>query len=163
MARDQALKLGGALLLFAFAAWMAWRYFAAAGGPTEQAFFYDLSERKLFVGPRTAVPPIRGLNGPEEDAVRAVVISTNGRAADKSARRIAYLEKYSAELKREMEAAQKAGGSPAMGRGLAQAHRFVRRADGSEWHPLTSPEAERIVSEWLTLGPGGGPAVICTP
>ncbi len=163
MDRDQATKLVGAVVLLGLAGWMTWRYFATGDGISDKAYFYDLSERKLFVGPRDAVPPILGLNDSAEDGMRAVVISTNGVAHDKAARRVAYLERYSPELKREMEAAQASGKSPGMGRSQAQENRFVRRLDGNQWYPMTSPEAERIVSEWLTLGPNGGPAVICVP
>jgi hypothetical protein len=163
MERGPTFKLVGALILLGVAGWMIWRFLADDGGVSGKAYFYDLSERRLFTGPRDAVPPIKGVNDAEADAVRAVVISTNGVATDRSARRIAYLEKYSPDLKREMEAAQASGTSPQMGRALAQAHRFVRRVDDPQWHPLTSEEAERIVNEWLTAGPDGGPAVICTP
>lgn len=162
-ARSQLLKLVLAVALLALAgvAWLRWGGFG--GGDPDRAWFYDLSEGRLFTAPRSAIPPIRGLNDAQEDAVRAVVISTNGNPRDRSARTIAYLETYSRELKQQMEAARAAGESPAMGRGPAQAHRFVRRAHDRQWYPLTSPEAERIVSEWLTAGPNGGPAVICPP
>lgn len=162
-ARSQALKLALAVVLLALAgvAWFRWG--GLDGGGTDGAWFYDLSEGRLFTAPRSAIPPIRGLNDEQEDAVRAVVISTNGNPRDRAARTIAYLETYSPELKRQMEAARAAGESPPMGRGLAQAHRLVRRLHDRQWYPLTSPEAERIVSEWLTAGPNGGPAVICPP
>ncbi len=157
------MKLAGALALLVAAGWLMWRFFADDGGVSTKTYFYDLSERRLFAGPRDAIPPIKGLNDAAEDAVRAVVISTNGNPGDKAARKIAYLEKYSPQLKREMEAARASGASPSMGRAMAQAHRFVRRLDDPQWYPMTTDEAERIVNEWLTAGPGGGPAVICTP
>lgn len=163
MERGQFIKLLGAVALLACAAWMGWRFLADDSGISGKAYFYDLSEQRLFVGPRDAIPPIKGLNDSVADAVRAVVIATNGVASDQAARRIAYLEKYSPELKREMEAAQASGTSPTMGRGLAQAHRFVRRLDKPQWYSMTTEEAGQIVNEWLTAGPGGGPAVICTP
>jgi hypothetical protein len=163
MNRSARLKLAAALLLLALAAGLFVRFLRRDDGVSDRAFFYDSSARRLFTGPRTAVPPIRGVDGDQADAVRAVVISTNGNPRDVAARTIAYLETYSPELKQQMEAAQASGESPSMGRGLAQAHRFVHRPGESSWHALTSPEAERIVSEWLTAGPDGGPAVICTP
>jgi len=161
--RLQWLKLTTALGLLALAAIMVARFVRSVPGSSDLTFFYDESEGRLFTAPRTAVPPIRGLNDDQPDAVRAVVISTNGNPRDRRARTIAYLERYSPELKRQMEAAQATGASPEMGRELAQAHRFVRRLQDSRWYPLTSPMAERIVSEWLTAGPNGQPAVICTP
>lgn len=157
------LKLGLALALLGVAAALAARSLLRNPGARDVVFFYDPSAKQLFTAPRTAVPPIRGLDDDRADAVRAVVISTNGDPRDKRARIIAYLETYSPELKAQMEAAQAGGGSPEMGRGQAQAHRFVRRPDDPQWHPLTSPEAEQIVSGWLTAGPEGGPAAICTP
>ncbi len=159
----QGTKLVAALALLAVAAGLTLSFWRRGGTGSDQAFFYDLSEGRLFTAPRTAIPPIRGLNDDEADAVRAVVISTNGNPRDKRARTIAYLERYSPELKRQMEAAQATGTPPLMGREQAQAHRFVRRLQDTRWYPLTSPEAERIVSEWLTAGPNGQPAVICTP
>ena len=99
----------------------------------------------------------------KEDAVRAVVISTNGHPEDKSSWTIAYLEMYSPELKRQMEQAQATGDSPLMGRGLAQSHRFVRRLTDSQWSPLNSPEGERIVTEWARPGRNGVTPVVCAP
>ena len=163
MNRSARLKFAAALLLLALAAGLFFRFLRQDDGLSDRAFFYDASARRLFTGPRTAVPPIRGVDGDQADAVRAVVISTNGNPRDVAARTIAYLETYSPQLKQQMEAAQASGEAPSMGRGPAQAHRFVRRPGEPAWHPLTSPEAERIVSEWLTAGPDGGPAVICTP
>jgi hypothetical protein len=109
------------------------------------------------------VPPIKGINDAQEDAVRAVVISTNGNPRNRSSWKISYFEMYSPELKRQMEAAQASGTSPAMGGRMAQAHRFVRRPSDTQWFPLNSIQGEQIVSEWLGAGPGGGPAVVCTP
>jgi hypothetical protein len=163
MNRHRNLKLAALLLLLLLAAVAFGRFARQYHGGSDLAFFYDQSEQRLFTGPRTAIPPIRGLNDAEPDAVRAVVISTNGNPQDRKARVIAYLEQYSPELKRQMEAAQATGEAPPMGRGMAQAHRFVRRPHESRWHPLNSEAGERIVNEWMTAGPGGQPAAICTP
>jgi hypothetical protein len=150
-------------LLLGVAVWLGWRAWHQGGSRGEGAFFYDLSAGKLFVGPRQAVPPIRGVDSEEEDAVRAVVISTNGNAADRRARTVAYLEKYSPEVKRLLEAAQVSGEPPPWGRGEVQAQRWVRRFSDDAWFSLSTPEGEQIVSAWLTAGPEGGPAVICSP
>ena len=163
MDKSDLAKLAAALILFGVAGYSAFGWLRQDSGVSEKVFFYDLSEGKLFAGPRTAVPPIKGLNNAVRDAVRAVVISTNGNRADRSSWKIAYLEMYSPELKSQIEAAQAAGTSPAMGGRLAQAHRFVRRLADPRWFSLSSPEGELIVNEWLTAGPGGGPAVVCTP
>jgi hypothetical protein len=156
-------KSAVALLLLGLAATFFYRFARQSASAPKSAYFYDPSERRLFLASRTAIPPIRGLDDDQADAVRAVVIATNGNPRDKRDRTIAYLERYSPELKSQMEAAQATGGSPPMGRDQAQAHRFVRRVDETQWHSLASPEGERIVSAWLTAGPDGGPAAICTP
>ena len=163
MNASNAIKLGLAVLSLAVAGFLAVRFVRQSGGASEKAFFYDLSEQKLFSAARGAVPPIRGLNDDKEDAVRAMVISTNGNPRDRKSWKISYLEMCSPELKREFEAAQASGSNPQISRGAAQNHRLVRRLTDTQWHALTSAEAERIVSEWLTAGPDGGPAVVCTP
>ena len=160
---SERIKAVAAIVLLAVAGIMLVRYLTRKPVISEEAFFYDLSERKLFAAARTSVPPIRGLNNPEEDAVRAVVISTNGDASDRRSWTVAYLEKYSPELKQQMQQAQQTGSSPAMGRELSLQHRFVRRLQDGHWFPMSSPEAERIVSEWAVPGPNGITPVVCTP
>lgn len=133
------------------------------GDRSRGVFFYDLSAKRLFVAPEGSVPPIRGVDGPEEDAYRAVVVSTSGNSADKGSWRVAYLERYSPELKQQIEAAQAGGPPPALGRGSSANHRWVRRTNDLEWVTLGSEEGERIVAEWTTAGTGGAVPVICTP
>src|SRR5437773_12217107 len=102
MNRSNVFKLVLAVALLGGASFLFARFFRQGDGVSEQTFFYDLSEKKLFAASRESLPPIRGLNGNEEDAVRAVVISTNGNSKDKAGRRIAYLEKYAPELKQHL-------------------------------------------------------------
>jgi hypothetical protein len=156
-------KLSLAVVLLAAAGALLWRFSLRTASGTGRAFFYDLSLKKLFAAPRTAIPPIQGLDDPEPDAVRAVVVSTTGHPENKSSWKIAYLEVYSPVLKRQMEAAQAAGTSPAMGRAEAQHHRFVRRLADTAWSPISSPEAERILTEWTVPGTNGITPVVCTP
>ncbi|MHB1306669.1 MAG: hypothetical protein ACYDC1_01195 [Limisphaerales bacterium] len=153
--------LTGALLVAA--AFLVVRQAREFAAPADRVFFYDLSAEKLFPAPRASIPPIRGVDGREEDAMRAVVVSTNGRPAEKSSWQVAYLERFSPELKRQMEEARTTGEPPPMGRTLAQAHRFVRRVADTNWHLMGTPEAEAIVNEWMTAGPGGGPATVFNP
>ena len=150
-------------LMLALAAWFFIRHFAANRDATPKAFFFDLSEKKLFVGPSDAIPPIRGINDVKEDGVKAMVISTNGDGSDKSARKIAYLEMFAPELKAQLEDARARGGSPAMSRAQAQQFRLVRRPEDAEWMPLSSRAGQKIINEWLTAGPDGGAAVVCAP
>ena len=132
------------------------------------AYFYDLSERKLFVAAQSAVPPIRGLNDDQADAMRAVVIAASGKSGDKSTHKIAYLEKYSSDFKQDIQAARKAEAEGKemvrrIGRSEAQSHTFVRRLTDSAWYPLSSPEGEKIVSEWNVAGPDGNFPEVCVP
>jgi hypothetical protein len=152
-----------AILMLAVAGFFFLRFLREDSGVSEKAFFYDLGEQKLFTAPRTAVPPIKGIKGAEAAAVRAVVISTTGDPKDKSSWKVAYLEKYSPELKKQMETAQATGNSPQMGRAEAQAHRFVRRAADSQWFPMDSPQGEAIVNDGATPGSNGVTPVVCAP
>ncbi len=163
MTKTDFSKLAVGVILLGLAAILALRFFRQDTGISEKALFYDLSEQKLFTGPRNKVPPIRGIHGAEEDAVRAVVFSTNGNAADKRSWKIAYLEKYSAEAKRQLERAQAGGLPPELSRTEILAHRFVKRLSDAQWFSMRTPEAELIVSEWAVPGPGGVTPVVCTP
>ena len=77
-------------------------------GPSERValeYFYDESEQKLFTAPAGSIPPIKGINDDQLDGVRAIVIAPKGKRGDESAHRIAYLEKWSPQLKQHLEAA----------------------------------------------------------
>jgi len=142
-------------------------FFQRQREPRELAYYYDLSERKLFVADRALLPPTRGINDDEPDGMRAMVISTNGNPQDKSSHRIAYLETYTPELKQQLEA-MRAGkeadaGGPRLTRGTAQSFTLVRRLSEAAWHPVNTPEGERIMTEWLAAGPDGKMPVACTP
>ena len=163
MTRQNLIKLVGAVLGIAVAAFFLVRYFTNNSGLSDKAYFYDLSEKKLFTGPRSAIPPIRGINDDEEDGVGALVISTSGDPADKKSRKIAYLEKYSTELKRDLEQAQKTGKAAQIGRSVAQGLRFVRSESDTAWHSLATEEGNRIVTSWATPGANGITPVICNP
>lgn len=158
-----AVRTIGVMVVLALAAVLTWRAMRAGGPPGEKGFFYDVSAGKIFVGPRTAAPPIRGVDGPDEDGYRAVVISPTGRPGDRASWTVAYLEKFSPELKAKTEAAQASGEALAMGRMEAQAHRWVRRVTDTEWFRMDSPEGEAILSGWARPGPEGVTPVLCTP
>lgn len=153
-----------ALAGFAATAAVYWLIRSIAGGSHgNDTFFFDVSAGRLFTAPGGSVPPIRGVDGPEEDAFRAVVVSVSGNPADKASWRVAYLERYSPELKQQIEASQAGGPPSAMGRGGASAHRWVRRTNEVEWVSLGSEAGERIVSEWMAAGVNGATPAICTP
>ncbi len=162
MKRSNALKLALAVGLLGGAIFMFTRFLRSENGVSEQTFFYDLSEKKLFAASREALPPIRGLNDADEDAVRAVVIAPDGNSKDPASRRIAYLEKYAPEFKQQL-AKVRTGQAEALPRGQRNAFRFVKRLQDAEWHAVSSPEGEKILSEWNVPGPDGKYPVVCVP
>ena len=150
-----ALVLGSGYLLFSRT--------LGRKDPGELGFFYDVSAKRIFTAPRDTPPPVRGVDGPEEDGFRAVVISSTGRPADRKTWKVAYLEKFSPELRQRMQTAQRTQGTLEMGRLESQTHRFVRLLEGSEWHALNTPEAETILNSWAQPGPDGVTPALCSP
>ncbi len=169
MSTSAKVTIGGVLVLVLVlgAWWFRWQ--GGGGGSAEgRIYFYDLSERKLFAGPREAVPPIKGLNNDEMDGVRAIVISPTGNPRERKNVQIAYLEKYTPELKSQLEALRKAeaAGQSTVGllpHGAVPKNTLVRRLTDADWVPMTSPAGEAIVSEWNRPGPDGKYPVICVP
>ena len=154
------MQLAAAVAMFVVAGiffYKSWR--AGAKGP--QAYFYDLSKGELFVADANSIPPIRGIDNAEEDGVKAVVVASS--PDDKKNRRIAYLEKLSPELKRDLEEARAKGTAPLIDRGSAQNLKFVRRVTDNQWYPLGSVEGQRIVNEWTTPGADALSPVVCVP
>lgn len=159
---DKRAKLQGAaavvgLLVALGIFYVTWR--GRVAGP--QAYFYDLSKRTLFVASANLIPPIRGIDNDEEDGVKAVVIQDS--AEDRKSRRIAYLERYAPELKKDMEEARAKNAAPMISRAASQSLRFVRREKEEAWHSLFSEEGQRIVSEWTAPGANGLSPVVCSP
>lgn len=146
--------------LAAYFAWSWWRDQRTTGG---QVYFYDQSAQKLFPCPFDSVSPIAGIDGPEADAVRAIVFSPTGDCARD--RQIGYLEKYSPQLKAQFEVTQKNPNAevPRLSRSEAQSHTFVRRLRETGWHALDTEEGGRIVGEWRLSAPEGTDPTICLP
>lgn len=168
MNKKAAMMLALAVVLLAGAGFQFARFFGERGSADGSAYFYDLSEGKLFVARRTLVPPIRGINNDELDGMRAVVISTSDNPKDKASRRIAYLEKYATELKQQLEAMQSGREPPGpsgsrISRSAAQSFTFVRRLNDETWYASTSAEAEKIMTEWQVPGPDGKTPLVCAP
>jgi hypothetical protein len=168
MSKQDKLKLSAGLLLAIMAAVLVFR--ALRPGPDSEGmvYFYDLSEQKLFPAPRASVPPIRGINNEEADGVRAIVVSDSGDPRDRKRQRIAYLEKYTPQLKTQFEAARKRSAEvPALGGSLRRedvpANTLVRRLADKEWFPMNSPEGEKIVTDWNVPGPDGAYPSVCVP
>ena len=146
--------LGGAAFIFA-------RFLRSNNGIVEETFFYDMSEKKLFAASRELLPPIRGLKGNDENAVRAVVISS-GNPKDKANRKIAYLEKYAPELKQHLEKVREGKAEP-LPRGARDSFRLVKRVEDAEWRAVNTPEGEKILGEWNVPGPDGKFPIVCVP
>jgi hypothetical protein len=162
MNRSDIGKLALALALLVAAA-VCFVKLRPAPEQSEKGFFYDLAAQKLFVAPRSLLPPIPGINGKELTAVRAIVISTNGNPQDKASRRIAYLEKYSRELKQAMEAFRAGKTTSAASHEERQTQILVRRLNETEWYAVKSPEGEQILTEWNVPGLDGKLPVVCSP
>lgn len=161
MNAQNLLKLAVAVILLGLAAFSFARFFSRDDGVSEKTFFYDLSEKKLFAASREALPPIRGLDNAEEDAVRAVVIS-RGHPEDKSSRAIAYLEKYAPELKQNL-AEVRAGKAEPLPSAVRNGLRFVKRVEDGEWSRVNTPQGQAILNGWNVAGPDGKFPAVCVP
>lgn len=162
MSKANTIKLLFAMLLFAGAGYGFYRFSRNNSGISEQTYFYDLSEKKLFAASRDALPPIRGLNDTEEDGVRAVVICAAGSPDDSAHRSIAYLEKYAPELKHSLEQVR-AGKAEPLPSKVRNGYRFVKRAEDEKWHAANSPEGGKILNGWNIAGADGKYPIVCSP
>jgi hypothetical protein len=168
--KDKAapVKIVLALVLLAAAVLLFLKLSPARENQNGDAYFYDLEEQKLFVAPSGSIPPINGIKGAAQAGVRAIVIAPEGDPADKKHLQIAYLEKYTPEIKalfEEVHQARKEGRSEQgrIDRKEVAPNTLVRRLHDTEWQPITSAEGKKIASEWNTSGPDGRMPVVCSP
>jgi hypothetical protein len=166
--KASVIKIAVSLALLATSAFFFVKFSPAKERRDGDAYFYDLQEQKLFVAPRGSIPPIDGIKGASGAGVRAIVISPSGDPGDKKHLQIAYLEKFSPEIKAlfdEVHQARKEGRSEEgrIDRKEVVANTLVRRLQDSNWAPLTSDEGRRIADEWNTPGPDGKMPVVCSP
>ena len=164
--KEQKKQLTLAGVLFGLAIMFFFLFNRAAPEPME--FFYDESEEVLFEAPAGSIPPIRGINDNVVDGVRAIVIAPKGKSRDASARRIAYLEKWSPQLKQQLEAAAKAKEAGyavpnVIDRSARNFHRFVRTVDTPKWHSMNTDQAARIIAVLRTKDSQGKLPEVCTP
>jgi hypothetical protein len=75
MIKNQKVQLLIAFVLFLTAGTVFFQYWRDRSGAEPMIYFYDMSAGELFPAPQSAVPPIKGVDGDEEDGVRAIVIS----------------------------------------------------------------------------------------
>jgi len=99
-------------------------------------------------------------------------VAQEGQCNVPEARRIAYLETYTPELKRLLEdvrVARTQGRAPEKpipsgDSGYFDENTLVRRLEEDTWHDMTTLEARRIVTEWRqTRASDGSPLIVCTP
>lgn len=169
------LKLSAALLALALGAGLLWGRLRDArnvGETGAQVWFYDQSEKALYAVPRDTLPPHKGIGGAAHDGVRAVVAAPRLATGDPAQRRIAYLETYAPALRELFDGVQAAqaahrpypGPMPSRDSDFFGTNTLVRRAQEAVWHPASSAQGIRIMSEWHAWrGPDGQPLVICVP
>ena len=143
-----------------------------SGDQNAQVWFYDLSKKRLYTASPDILPPDRGIGGTKDDGVRAIVVAFRGAQSDARSHRIAYLQTYTPELKILLDRvrAARAAGRPFDGRipsrdsDYFQINTLVSRPEGTDWHRSSTPEAQRIMSEWRSWrGPDGQPPILSTP
>lgn len=149
-----------------------WIRAGRTGDAAQRIWFYDESERRLYAVPGDTVPPHRGIGGAVDDGVRAVVVVARSERNDARRRRIAYLEKFGAPLKRVLEEVRAAraegrvypGRLPARDSSFVETNTLVRAAEGAQWFIAASAEGREIVSRWRDWrGPGGEPLEVLPP
>lgn len=168
MKKPALAKLLLALGLLAVAVVLFIQLYPSGAGGRGDAYFYDLAEQRLFVAPQGSIPPIAGVHGAAGAGVRAIVICTNGNPADRAHLAIAYLEKYSPEIKQLFEEVRQARleGRSEEGRINKKdvpPNTLVRRLEDQDWHPLNTPEGRETVNAWKIPGPDGQLPAICSP
>jgi hypothetical protein len=137
-----------------------------------QIWFYDESEKRLYPAARETIPPHAGVGGVKNDGVHAIVAAPKGETANASLRRIAYLETYTPELKQMLEDVRFARAQhrplpfriPSRDSDYFGTNTLVRRVNEPVWHPVSSPEGQRITAEWRGWQTtNGAPLVLCLP
>jgi hypothetical protein len=144
------------------------RHFRGDSEAGVKIWFYDQSTKRLYPAPRDLISP----DGNDDTRVQAVVIGFQGLGNDATQLKIAYLEKYSPELKALLERAEKAHAAklpfgekiPLQGSADFQDNAFVKRPGEAAWHTFGTEEARQIMAEWRDWrGPAGQPPIISVP
>jgi hypothetical protein len=157
------VKLGIAAGLFCLAGLILLATRPASSGDSDLGYFYDLNAKKLFTAPKTTIPPFRGPSGQEDSAVRAIVVTDTDDPHDKAHQHIVYLEKFSSDLKAQMELVRSGQSADAPPRELRKNFILVSRVDAASWHSISSDEGHRIMTEWMKPGANGKVPLVCAP
>ena len=168
MNKSSLIKLVTSLVLLGASSVLLFKCFSRDKAQTGSVYFYDLQEQKLFTAPQGSIPPIAGIKGAPMASVRAIVISASGDPSDKKHFQIAYLEKYTPEIKalfEEVHQARKEGRSEEglINRKEVVSNTLVRRPQDTEWQPLNSPQGKQIAEEWNMPDADGRLPVVCSP
>jgi hypothetical protein len=149
-------------------------------GQIEQVWFYDLNTKQLFAGKRDEIPPIETPSGPYAlpdgtqipAGVRAYVFAC-GDCSDESKRFIAYVERFTPEVKEKLVAARKAmaeGKTPSeapldylVEEQQAYGGRLVRKVEGGDWLSANSSEAADFTAGISARCKEGTPLKPCFP
>ncbi len=167
------LKMGAVVVVFSVAIGFAisrggalWK----SGEGQASAWFYDLSEKKLYQAARENLPPHQGIGGKKGDGVRAVVVSWDAASTKNGEKRIAYLEMYTPELKKTLEEVQTARATgkplapPAQESDFFHSNTLVKRVEDTQWQPLNTPEGAQITTEWRAWrGKNGESPMVAMP
>ena len=156
------------------AGWLAFSHLRSSsrsGHAGNHVWFYDESEKKLYSMPDTTIPPDKGIGGAGGDGEKAVVVTFGKDWHDRSKWRIAYLQKYTPELKKALDeliiarAAHRVfdGSVPARQSAYFQSNTLVKRVDDHDWFPANSDEGKKILTEWRAWhGADGSGPIICS-
>ncbi len=131
-------------------------------------WFYDQDTKRLYAAPQDRISP----DGNDDVRVRAVVIGFQGMANQVSQLKIAYLEKYSPELKSLLERADAAHAAklpftekiPSQSSDYYRNNTYAKRVGEDTWYTIGTDEARQLMAEWREWrGPAGQPPIISAP
>jgi hypothetical protein len=134
--------------------------------PGEQAYFYDVSEKQIYVASKDSLLPHTGVGGAPGDGYRACVLAPKGDDAAES-RTVAYIETYSPafaqKMKKMLDARAKGEPAPDLSREEVWAGTLMRRLTDADWVAMDSTIGVEMRREWMNPGPDGRERVVCDP
>lgn len=148
-----------------------WRFYSTRDNSMDEVpliYFYDMSAGELFEAPQDSIPPIQGIDNTEADGVRAIVIENNQPENDRDTKLIVYLEKFSPQMKMDIDKSRLASESGdiyerKIPRSESKKHTLVQKFGENTWHPMDSKAGLAIVSLLQNEGSNGQLPVIINP
>jgi hypothetical protein len=144
------------------------QFLRGASSKDAKVWFYDERAKRLYAASADLIPPA----GRDGRRVRATVIRFVGMPNDQEHVRVAYLEKYTPELKALLERAEAAHASrrpftekmPPPSSPYFRDHTLLKAPGETAWHALSTEEARHLRIEWQTWrGPAGQSPMISEP